>query len=592
MVSGSDKLTKILFFINAIIFVYGIRHYFSLTVTGRPWEYSVWLFILIPVAYWIQMKGRKSSASARKYGMLYGSLFAVAMVCGREIDIWNSLVELYNSMLHFLWAIVRTASFALIVGYVSAILLDPITCCKKSILNNRLWEKHTTSLFFVLWGIILLAWLPAYFAYYPGIGDAYDLSDQIGQALGGFSSYSKHHPPLHTWLIALSISLGERTETAAITVYARMQMLFLSWVMARLNIFLYRRKAPAGLCVFTFLFSAMNPVLAVFSLIPVKDAVFGGFFVLFSIKVYELTSDTGQFFSQKRNGLSLAIDGLLCCLLRNNMIYALIPFAVIILTAIKADRKKIGIMMGGVILTYFLVNDGLYPALGMREGGAGEKLCVPVQQIASVVYHEDWLTDEDRSYIEVYLPLDRLQELYNPRNADPVKNTFLGDEYRKDAGRFWKGYFRMAKAHPLRYLDAFLALNLPYWYPDADTIDRYSQRDYIETRIGTDAYEESKAPKLLALYEQVADFSAFSGKPVWETLFSITTPLWLMLFCLFAGLCGRNKKRAVTVMAGILLWLTYIAGPVSNFRYIFAMFLAYPLYLMIALNPEEGEPIS
>jgi hypothetical protein len=137
-------------------------------------------------------------------------------------------------------------------------------------------------------------------------------------------------------------------------------------------------------------------------------------------------------------------------------------------------------------------------------------------------------------------------------------------------------------------VDAFLSLNLPYWYPDSATVDVYSQRRYIETGICEMEWYpvtlQSKLPGLYKMYEKVASFEAFQNVPVAATVFSITTPFWLMLICLFLLFYKKKKQQMLLILPGMFLWLTFMAGPVSNFRYIFPIFCLYPLYIALVFD--------
>jgi hypothetical protein len=89
------------------------------------------------------------------------------------------------------------------------------------------------------------------------------------------------------------------------------------------------------------------------------------------------------------------------------------------------------------------------------------------------------------------------------------------------------------------------------------------------------------------MYERVASFEAFADIPVVSVLFGIALPLQLMI--LTAGtLFARGKgRRSAFLLPSAFLWLTFIAGPVSNFRYVFPMVLLYPLYLCVIAEPDK-----
>ena len=89
-----------------------------------------------------------------------------------------------------------------------AILLYTVSGCLAVCAGGRSSRFQQTlpgsdrALFFILWGILLLAWLPAYLALFPGTF-GYDVPEQMQQFFGEMP-LTAHHPVLHTWLVAFS----------------------------------------------------------------------------------------------------------------------------------------------------------------------------------------------------------------------------------------------------------------------------------------------------------------------------------------------------------------------------------------------------
>jgi hypothetical protein len=241
------------------------------------------------------------------------------------------------------------------------------------------------------------------------------------------------------------------------------------------------------------------------------------------------------------------------------------------------------------IICYFVINGGVYPALGIAEGEGVEMLAVPMQQISKVVVEKDAsLTEEEKQSIGTFFTYDSISTTYNPRFGDYIKGVFQNDYYEEHKADFIKLWCHLLFKYPKQYVDAFLSLNLPYWYPDSATVDGYSHVRYIETGLCELAQYpltlQSKLPGLYKLYEKVASFEAFQDIPVAATVFSITTPLWLMLLCLFVLVQKKKTQQVILLLPGLFLWLTFMAGPVSNFRYIFPIFCLYPIYMALMFD--------
>jgi hypothetical protein len=190
------------------------------------------------------------------------------------------------------------------------------------------------------------------------------------------------------------------------------------------------------------------------------------------------------------------------------------------------------------------------------------------------------LTADEREQIRMYLP-DVTR--YNPRFADPVKRTFDEEYFLEYKGDFLKLYLTVGKKMPGVYLDAFLATNVDYWYLFAETSDPFADREYIETGIYTvEEYPIQRSSLLPALYETFEKWAHFENGfmrrvPVLYTLATPFAFVYLLAYVILRR--GGKPYGPILVIYGGLL-ATYLLGPVSNFRYVYPLFLAMPLLVM------------
>ena len=141
----------------------------------------------------------------------------------------------------------------------------------------------------------------------------------------------------------------------------------------------------------------------------------------------------------------------------------------------------------------------------------------------------------------------------------------------------------MLVKYPVNYVSAFLSLNLNYWYIDANTLDSYTKKGYLEDYFYQNEYyttkRESKLPWLYKIYHKVATFKLFEKVPLVEELFSVTTIFWFLMVTIFALLYRRQYKLIVSIIPLFFLWLTHMAGPISSFRYMFVLYCSYPIFM-------------
>ena len=92
-------------------------------------------------------------------------------------------------------------------------------------------------------------------------------------------------------------------------------------------------------------------------------------------------------------------------------------------------------------------------------------------------------------------------------------------------------------------------------------------------------------PAVYQFYENVSENQAeWMHWPIFRQFFSIGVPIWILLFFLCWFVVNKRKAMVLAVMPSILLWMTYLLGPVSSFRYIEPLLLTYPVWFVLGLE--------
>lgn len=549
-------------------------------------------FILI---YILLQKASSFKKRTKRIAFSAGAVYSVVICVGKALYDTNGFITLYGSYKRVLITLVMLFGIFIITGLTLSLILNflethDITDNKNS--NNL---KGTSKLnlktpvkFLILWGVNFIAYIPCLLAYWPGIY-AYDMKMQSAQAIGA-APFDKFHPPLHTFLWKVCIKIGSIIPLQAITVYALLQMALLSCFFA--SVLIYLRNKNKKLFVIGFIWFALNPIFALFSINPTKDVCFSVFFGWTILLIYDALKNTKAFFKKPIKISALLICILLSCLFRNNAVYVFIVCVPLFAVFFKGVRIKAAAVLVCALALFMVINGPLLQALGVKKGNNREKLSVPMQQIAlTVVRNESKLTQEEKSTINKFLDYKIIKQKFNYRFADPIKSSFKTDYYDCNKKEFLKLWTGLGLKYPKEYIIAFMDLNLPYWFIDADSVDTYSQRRYIETSAVSNNYytinRNSKLPWLYNCYEKAADYSIFRKILIVSNIFSIATPIWAILF---TGLClifKRKYKQLLVLLPPALLWATYLLGPVSNFRYVLPFTMLYPLFLLLIFNKEN-----
>lgn len=534
---------------------------------------------------------RDSGVDARRTSIsaaFFSVLFCGAMVVGRSIYNYGTIAAIPKS---FESALVALSFFIGSTGTLTAIVILAWFLLNRFSRHLFAGERHyprrrQVVLTALLGLVIFMVWLPWYLAYFPGTF-SYDIAWQTIYVFSG--EWSSHHPPLHTALWAIFLAIGSSLGIEPLVLYSITQMMFLAICCAWFIIFVVDKGSRLGLTL-CFLVFFINPVVALFSFQPTKDAVLGGFFLLLLIKLLQCIDTRGAV--PPKSWITIGALSLICCLLRNNFVYALIPSAILCLLLIQSERKRIAATSCTIIGLYALITLCLYPVLGISKGSPVEALSVPDSQMSSaIVRHYDELPPDEQAKVSEWINVPLLKDSYNPRFADPTKAAF--EQTSRNMNAFLSLYCGLGVKYPVDYIDGFLQLNIPYWYIGASAVDPLAQRAYIETHIRkTDLNpwynieRDSKIPVLYEWGETIASYEFFDSCPVIRWIFALSAPLWLVLFCATC-LIARRDRRAAALALPVLFLSTFLLGPVSNFRYIFPIFLSYPLFTLLLISPPK-----
>lgn len=191
-------------------------------------------------------------------------------------------------------------------------------------LSAWLQRRSGVQIFFGSLLFLLLAWLPVYLAYYPGIC-AYDAPVQTGQIMEHY--YFDHHPIVHTLFLQGMLWLGSHifgSVNAGMAFYTVVQMLLLSGSMAYGMLVLHHRKTAAGWQLAIQLLGMFFPFHWYMSVSMTKDTVFSAFLLLQLVSLADLLWEDRNAWRPGIRDLLFALGTVGMILFRNNGKYAMI----------------------------------------------------------------------------------------------------------------------------------------------------------------------------------------------------------------------------------------------------------------------------
>lgn len=448
-------------------------------------------------------------------------------------------------------------------------------------------------LFLLVWAFIFVSWIPAYLILYPGVL-SYDIISQVGSALGKITN--NHHPVLHTWLIRFFMKLGDTLFSSyeyGIGLLSLVQMLILSYAIARLVMLLKKKNVPILIVMLTALLSAIWYMNACLSVTMVKDTLFAAFLVLFVCHFTEIATNPLEYSRRKQNLLFLSAIGFFMCAFRNNGIHIYtFCFAVLLILRISQIKKvKTFVVLIVAILVpifmYKIYTGPVFDAFDIEQGEVREALCIPIQQLQRVAVNKaDELTSEQVEQMDYYIDNLKWMEpspgpAYNPFFADSAKSCFYSEHYNNDPIAFWKFYLQIGKQFSKEYVVAFLSNTLGYWYPGYYDFTYVMYENYPPEWFA-EPLERKSIVDLQILekyYQSVCSSDFWRETPVVRLFFVPGFSLWILI----SGLVLAWRKSGFFTKV-LPLFLPLIAqygimmlSPMSSFRYSWPFYLVLPL---------------
>ena len=426
--------------------------------------------------------------------------------------------------------------------------------------------------------LMLLCYVPMFAVAFPG-AFAYDVPYQLRQVFTG--QYSTHHPLLHTLLLGACVRLGHALGCINLgaALYTLVQMTGLAACFAACCASI-ARQSGARAARRSAVFFALYPLHMCMAVCATKDVLFAGLFALTLALAREQLAG-GGLTPRRMAGLVLCGAGMM--LLRNNAIYAVAAFIVLALLLCRGRALR---LCGALALSAALCaagNGALKAAMHAEPGDLCEMLSWPIQQLARArVLHGDRLTQQERQAIDELMPGESWR-LYDPTISDPVKFEFDTAQLLSDPGRYVGVYLSVGSKCPKDYFDAVLMHTYSFFYP----YSRYGVSGYYLQLGISDAYDDwcdferiesrSLFPRVLASLSWRFGAQGAMQIPVLGYLFNMGVIVWLMLgLALREAYWGRWRSFAAALLP-VLLWGTYLLGPVMAGRYIYPFVCSLPV---------------
>lgn len=219
-----------------------------------------------------------------------------------------------------------------------------------------------------------------------------------------------------------------------------------------------------------------------------------------------------------------------------------------------------------------------------------EGLTMPTQHLLCAYMRGGSLTEEEIAMIGEVLPLEKMEEYYNPYLFDVTKNLIRQEgnqeviaEHKWDYFKLW---LRVGLRNPMLYLEGEVRQTAGYWAYRIPH-DQYLYGEYFMVDNPFGITNERK----LFTYDNSLSMGKFlmGFQDLYNKVWSLGLNTWVMLFGL-AYLAWQRKNAMCYVPYIMLLGSLLLATPVYNeFRYAYGLFAAFPLLFGYTFGPSDEE---
>ncbi len=582
------------------------------------------LILLAGVLFLSRQAERISDRLDRRYRIsasVLGAFFGLMIPVGRFFRNGSDSSILFSNGVQILKAVILVLGHALLfyILICSAFffLKTAHLCCFSDDTDDAIQQfilKHSALLFLILFiitsGVFVL--------FYPGflMGDT---ASEIYEACGLDAYYfygtvhylypdstlTNMHPIAVTFYIKGCLEIGKQlfgSYNSGLGLAAVGQFSLLLFALTRSCRVLAGIGIKGKYILVYLLYIYANILVFNYMYVITKDVLYLAFFFLFIIEVFLVVTDRAS----KAEPFLLAASALGAAAFRGEGFYAvtllLAAASVYILRHHGKGRKKAGFfgaVLLGLVTVHLVWAGAVLPMLHVTPGLKSFQALIPMQQTARyVVNAEDRLTDEEKETLSAVIDLEEMKKVYNPTDADAVKNIFHHNCSDEELQGFLQVWRKICLDSPKTAFMAWLNNKYEYFYAE-DTFMRlysisWSQQMMDDINMRTADTGRSLelhypgSPKLAEIRSRTeAAAFAFSQLPILNLLM---LPAGFVLALLIITVFFLAEKCAV---GNVLLWPLHFIFIVTNLfsganasygRYLYPIIVMLPFVLFAGME--------
>ena len=534
--------------------------------------------------------------------IIVGIIFAICYYLG---DMQNLYIYSYipTSKKFMLYSLIKLMSYFILFTNCVVMLFDKLPVLLSKFNTQKEWKFFTYNRksIIVVALIFFASYIPFFLHYYPGNVN----TDSVGSLLQitGVATFSNFQPIIYTFLLGILWNTGKAifgSSVAGIALYTFFQMVCTSLVFSLILYYMAKRKVNFRWRIITFLFLLLNPINGWFVVRCEKGILFHLSLTLVILGIIDIIHEKNKFFEKKWKYIGFILITLIMVFIRNNGIYALLFTIPFLIWHCKDIRKSCAILFSSIFAVTLIVQGPIFKIAKINYSAPGEVLSIPMQQFARISkYDADRLSIEDTKIINKYFNanIEKLGADYVPWKADSTKANFNVEEFNKDKFGFLIQYFKFSIKFPVQTLSSLVfntginySPNFNVWSLmrifGTETEDAYGtvfkgNNDKFITQYPIEGNSIITIKALDILNKELLEGSIPFANMLIE---NIGVQFWIIVLCLAYCVYKKEYSNIVIIIPILAIFLTDIAAPMVDLRYIYAIFYVVPIFIGVILE--------
>jgi energy-coupling factor transporter transmembrane protein EcfT len=405
---------------------------------------------------------------------------------------------------------------------------------------------------------------------------------------------NNHHPVFHTVLLGGFVNLGATlgSQSVGLFLFVLLQTGLLAAGFAGMVSLQREFRTPLWARIVILAIACFVPLFPSWAVCVTKDTLFTAFILLYLVTLVRCMLNP-SLLQRKTWLVTFILTSILVCITRNNGVFVVLFTAIALAIAYRKKPLRIlAAVSGAVVVCFALYVSVLLPALGVSPGSVREALSLPTQQIAYVTTSDpEGITSDQRQAIARVYDYETMPLLYNPQNADLVKNGYNPSATTQDTLAFLGAWAQIGVTHPTGYAIAFCANTFAWVDPGVETSYVWLRTNCwgmtsdmgIDDRYRENGFNFDQNSSLEnARNNLYAWFQAYVSSP-FHLLTNEALSIWVLIFAVCLVLRRGVRAQAVGFVPVLTIFLVCLVSPINGlYRYALPYVAAMPFLLSFA----------